>query len=237
MKYSTDLSTIDWLKPTLNTLRGAPISKVKDALPDIFAAYIALLPAVGIIEGFPFVEINLQDSSIAQLNKNAAIWERYGTHTIHRTPNYTLTKFKDLADQFNIPYDLSVIRQLEWGKRGFASQPERTASKLAALLETLSTDAQLLLYIQDYWRWEAVYQLLPCADEVIYHVSIKEFIAFMEQSFFDATLYLFPPDLSWCLFNVEDGLCPVIGVSAEVGAAITVEPSLETFQLTWESEL
>ncbi|HEX8428054.1 hypothetical protein [Hymenobacter sp.] len=237
MKYTTDLSAINWLKPAFNTVGSGPVLKVSDMIPNIFASYTALLPAVGIIEGFPFDEINLQDSSITQLNKNAAIWEQYGTHSIHRVPNYTLTKFKDLADRFTIPYDLSMVKRLEWGKGGFANQNEFTAIKLTALLETLAIDNQLLLYIEDYWRWEAVYQLLPSAEEVVYYVTIKEFIAFMEQSFFDATLYLFPPDLSWCLFNVEDGFCPIIGTSEEVGAAIRSESSLETLQTTWESEL
>lgn len=237
MKYSSDLSIIDWLKPTISTHKNAPILKVKDVLPNIFSAYTALLPAVGIIQNFPFDEIDLQNSSIAQLNKNAAIWEQYGTHTIHRAPNYTPTTFKDLATQFGLPYELSMVRRLEWGKRGFASQPELTAGKLATLLHTLAADNQLLLYIEDYWRWEAIYQLLPSANEVVYHVTVKEFIAFMEQSFFDATLYLFPPNLDWCLFNIEDGLCQVIGTSAEVEASITAEACLETFQLTRESEL
>ncbi|UOG73005.1 hypothetical protein MTX78_12805 [Hymenobacter tibetensis] len=237
MKYSNDLSVIEWLKPTVNTHTSTPVLKVGDAVPNIFATYTALLPAVGIIQGFPFGEINLEDPSIAQLNKNAAIWEQYGTHSIHRKPNYTPITFKHLAAQFGIPYDLSMVRRLEWSKRGFATLSELTMSSLVALLERLTVDNQLFLYIEDYWRWEAVYQLLPSADEVVYCVSIKEFIAFMEQSFFDATLYLFPSDLSWCLFNLEDRLCPVIGTSKKLGATILESPSLETLQLTWESEL
>lgn len=75
-------------------------------------------------------------------------------------------------------------------------------------------------------------QALPTEAEVLYRVTADEFVAFLQRTMFDATAYLFPDDRSWCFVNFEDGLAPVIGLSA---AQAGVSALGETLLLNQES--
>ena len=236
MNYSTDLSIITWLEIDEERIYNSPQRRVADVLPDIFSAYTALLPAVGIIEGFPFEQINICKSTIAQINTNASIWKQYGVFSAHQTPDYKLTKFSDLAVQFGVTYDANVIKRLEWGTQGFAVKWEQTASNLLLLLRELAQCATLNLYVVDYYRYEAI-EVLPSSDQVVYSVTIEEFISLLSATSFDTTLYLFPDDRSWCLINVEDGDYPILGTSRELGEALGSKSSIEMFPLSPESNV
>ncbi|NVO33038.1 hypothetical protein HW554_17660 [Hymenobacter sp. P5342] len=231
MNYSADLSAINWLKIGEQPVTKGQIFRVANALPNVFEAYTALLPAVGHIEGFPFDQVNLKNGSIAQLNENAAIWSKYGIHDAHRTPSYDPTSFRELANQFNLPYDVTLLNKLGWGKRGFAVDWIRTANSFRSLANVLAAASPLSLYIEDYWRWGEGLNILPSADDVLYDVTTDEFVEFMTQSFFDASLYLFPEDKSWCLVNVEDCSVTVIGTDKATAVRISETYPLETMPL------
>ncbi|RSK44574.1 hypothetical protein [Hymenobacter perfusus] len=237
MKYKADLTAINWLEIGEQPVIKGGLFRVANALPDVFEAYIALLPAIGLIEGFPFDQISLKDNSIAQTNQNAAIWGEYGIHDAHRTPDYKPTVFRELANQFKLPFDVTLLSRLDWGKRGFAIDWTRTANSLKALLNALATGNDLSLYIEDYWRWAEIHEILPTTDEVLYEVNAEDFLGFMTQSFFDATLYLFPEDRSWCLVNIEDCNVMIIGTDRATAAMIAKTYSLETIDLLYESPM
>ncbi|RPD44571.1 hypothetical protein DNI29_20785 [Hymenobacter sediminis] len=236
MDYSTDLSVVDWLQINEERIYGNRFLQVTDLLPNLFATYTALLPSVGIIEGFPFEQVNLKNPSIAQLNKNAAIWAEYGIYNAQYTPTYTPTCFSDLATQFNLPYNNTLLARLEWQKRGFAIQWEQTASNLMNLLKAVAPDSQLLLYVVDYYRWAAIDEL-PSADQVVYSITIAEYIEFITAASFDATCYLFPEDTSWCLVNVEDRSFPILGADWASSEAISSQSYIEKLPLSPETQV
>lgn len=236
MIYDTDLSVINWLNVDEKRIYKGSGLQVSDVLPDIFSAGVALLPAVNIIEGFPFEQIDLHDSSIAQLNFNAAIWKHYGVLSAHQTPVYTPTLFRNLAMKFDLPYDAHLLKRLEWRKQGFAIEWAQTASNLSSMLRALCQNALLRLYVVDYYRWGIV-DKLPSPEQVVYFVTVEEFIGFLESTSFDATFYLFPEDRSWCLINVENGSFLMFGTNQELKISIAIQSGIEILYLNPETEL
>lgn len=236
MIYDTDLSVINWLEIDEERICKGSGLQVSEVLPGMFSVCIALLPAVTIIEGFPFEQIDLHNSSIAQLNTNAAIWKHYGVLSAHQTPVYTPVLFRDLAMKFDLPYDAHLLKRLEWRKQGFAIEWAQTASNLSSMLRALSQNALLRLYVIDYYRWSVLDQL-PSPEQVVYSVTVEEFIGFLKSTSFDATLYLFPEDRSWCLTNVEDGSFPMLGINQELKAIIALQSGIEMLLLEPETEI
>jgi hypothetical protein len=223
MDYSEAELIVEWLQASKENIENEEF-RVGNLLPATFTNYTALLPAVGIIDGFPFDQIHLHNPSIAQLNHNAYIWRQYGIYTVHATPTYQPTRFEHLASRFSLPYDASIITSLDWRKQGFAIDWERTTSNLRALLHQVTPgDALLVLYVLDYYRWEAI-NVLPSARNGVYHVSVDEYMEFLMQSYFDPTAYLFPKDKSWCLLTVEDGSFPILAANFEPESAVETLP-------------
>ncbi|WP_324678610.1 hypothetical protein [Hymenobacter sp. GOD-10R] len=213
MDYTTDLSALEWLRGSVSDRSDTESLKVKHLLPNTYSAYIALLPSVGIIDGFPFNKVDPNAISIGQINANVRVWNEYGIYSSNSTPNYSKTSFSDLAKLFELPYSMSMQKTLPWGKRGFSILEQDTLYNLRGILNQVFPNNKVNLYLEDYWRWYEVYNLLPHSEEVIYKVTIDEFIHFFSKSFFDASLHLFSDDRSWCLVNMEDGFCPIIGIN------------------------
>ena len=221
MDYATDLSPIRWLNLQAPVRPAGEPLRLKHLLPESYHGYWALLPTVGILEAFPFEQVNPDSPDVGQINHNVAIWNQVGVYQWGNSPTYQRTSFRQLSAQFALPYDVSLVRKLPWGKRGFATLDEPTAAGLLVLLRELAPEASLNLYVEDYWRWgPQLNQLLPTDEDVVYRVSPEEFVSFLQGARFDASAYLFPDDQSWCLVTVEDGLCPFIGVSEKAEAVI-----------------
>lgn len=236
MEFTSDLSAIRWLQPSHgNALYDGPL-RVRHLLPKEYQQYLALLPAVGILEDFPFEQVQLDKATIQQINRNAEIWTRYGIYSSNREPDYQPTTFHQLAAKFGLPYDLSLVSQLPWSKKGFATLAELTAAHLLELLCQLASTTKLNLYVEDYWHWgPQAEQVLPTDDEVVYRVTAQEFVTCFTQMYLDATLYLFPDDLSWCLANAEDALAPVLGIDEPAATTIAERCRLEVLLLSQES--
>lgn len=238
MEFTTDLSALGWLKPVFYSRAAWEALRVKHMLPESYEQYFELLPAVGILEDFPFEQVQPHSAAIDQINRNVAIWTRYGVYLAGRQPAYQPTTFRQLATQFGLSFDENLVRQLPWGKRGFATLNELTANRLRHLLQQLAPAVRLTLYIEDYWRYGPMTgQLLPTDDEVLYRATAAGFVAFLQQASFDATAYLFPDDRSWCLVNREDGLGPILGCSAAAARAVATRSGIELLQLTPDSLL
>ncbi|GGF06512.1 hypothetical protein [Hymenobacter cavernae] len=237
MDYTTDLSALKWLRGSVSDRSDIESLKVKHLLPNTYSAYIALLPSVGIIDGFPFNEVDPNTISIEQINANVKVWNEYGIYSFNSTPNYSKTRFSKLAKMFELPYDLSMQRTLPWRKRGFAILEQDTLDNLRGILKQIFLTNKVNLYIEDYWRWYEVYNLLPHSKEVIYRANIDEFIHFFSTSFFDASLYLLPDDRSWCLMNIENGFCPVIGIGSCVNNKWIIPSDTEILNLKLEDPI
>lgn len=147
MNYTTDLSAVRWLNPAYYAGPAAEPLKVKHLLPPHYEQYLALLPAVGLIADFPFEQVRPDDASIAQLNRNVAIWTQHGVYTSNRSPDYQPTTFQQLAARFELPCDLSLTKRLPWAKRGFAVLDDPTAARLLQLLNGLAAATKLNLYV------------------------------------------------------------------------------------------
>ncbi|GAB2939994.1 hypothetical protein GCM10027048_00270 [Hymenobacter coalescens] len=238
MEYTADLSTVRWLNPAYYFGPADEPLKVKHLIPVAYEQYLTLLPVVGIIADFPFGEVQPDSTAIDQINRNVAIWTQHGVYISDRTPHYQSTTFRQLAARFELPYDMSLVNRLPWGRRGFAILEEPSAARLRTLLNGLAAATKLNLYVEDYWRWgPQMHHVLPTDDEVLYRVTADEFVTFLQQAMFDATAYLFPDDRSWCLVNVEDGLAPIIGLSSVAQTRMVMPAHVETMLLNPESEV
>ena len=223
MDYSEEELVVHWLQASKENVEKEEFW-VGNVLPSTFTNYTALLPAVGIIDGFPFDQIHLDNPSIAQINHNANIWTQYGIYTVHAFPTYQATRFEHLASRFGLPYDTSITTSLDWGKQGFAIDWERTACNLRTLLQQITPgNASLVLYALDHYRWEAI-NILPSARNGVYYVSVDEYVEFLRQSYFDATAYLFPKDRNWCLLTVEDSNFPILAANFRPESAVETLP-------------
>ncbi|WP_400190623.1 hypothetical protein [Hymenobacter sp. B81] len=238
MEYTTDLEPVQWLKQNPAARAATEPLLVKHLLPERYPYIRALLPAVGIIEGFPFDQVKPDSSRIEQINRNVAIWTQHDVYRAGRTPVYQPTSFRQLAARFALPYNLDLLGKLLWRTLGFATLAEPTAAVLLDLLLQLAPATTLNLYVEDSWRWGPEFTpILPTDEEVLYRVTAREFIDFLQQAAFDATAYLFPDARNWCLVNVEDGLCPIIGGHADTEALIAAHFRGEPLPLSAESEV
>jgi|GEM_PF-6813646 len=239
MNFTTDRAALRWATGNATSPEDKQPLKIKRLFPEEYKAYFALLPVVGIIDDFPFSEVQPNALSIEQTNRNAKIWTRYNIYSAHASPAYRGTNFRELAALFDLPsdYQLAALKKLPWNKKGFDALEDETYSTIGALLKSIAHSAVLNLYIEDAAHYCEVYNLLPTPEEVIYRVTAEDFIQLFRQHFSDAGLCLFPDDKSWCLINREAEFCPLLATSAESGEKVAAQSILEVLSLDGEEVL
>ena len=106
---------------------------------------------------------------------------------------------------------------------------EKIIASLSILLNEIPESENLILYWEDYYRFN-----LDCS---LFRVSKEEYIDEMKNTRFDATAYLYPESRSWCLVNLEDLGFNILAFNNNIKEQINFLKEIENFKLTDESEL
>ena len=200
-----DRNAKEWLTKYINWKDVVRPLTLKNFFPPIFDNYIAVLWTPGIIDNFPFDKIVQPPDTIEQTNNNVAVWRQFKIFLNQENDEpYRPTTFSELASLFKITHNRQIINSLPWQTEGIKTLFKPTRQRLEKIITALLQDNELNIYFEDYWRWASVYNLLPSDEGVVYKITVSDFMDFMDKSFYDASLYLYPQSKNWCLLNLED---------------------------------
>jgi hypothetical protein len=232
-----DNTAKDWLTNHTNWENATRPLTLGNFLPPIFDCYIAVLWTPGLIDNFPFDKINQPPFNIEQTNSNVKIWKEYNLFLNEETDDlYRPTTFAELSSIFNFPYNKEIINALPWQTEGIKTLFYHTRKRLERIVDALAEEAELNVYIEDYYRWTATNSLV--ADEnVSYKISCTEFLNLMDDTSYDANLYLYSFDKSWCLINMEDLGFNIIAYKYELAEKINQLNLADTFKLQYDDIL
>jgi hypothetical protein len=210
----------EWLTKHINWRRTTEPPTVKDCLPP-FDNYLAILWVPGIVDNFPFDKIVEPPITIEQINTNVAIRRQFNLFLNEESDQpYRETTFQELAKHFNKPYNRQIIYSLRWETKGIKTLFRQTRQRLEKLINELSGNETLYAYIEDHWRWFNVYNVMPAISDSVYQTTADEYLEFMDKSFYDANIYLYPENKSWCLLNLEDLSYNILGYNNAVADKI-----------------
>lgn len=205
MEQLNDIKAKDWLTKHINWQNATRPLTLDNFLPPTFDNYIAILWTPGLIDNFPFDKINQPPDTIEQINTNVQVWRQFNIFLNEENDEaYRPTTFVELSSLFGKPYNRTIIKSLPWQSQGFKNLFKQTRQRLEIIVNALSNGTELNIYIEDYWRWAEVYNLLPSSEDIAYKISCDEFLDLMDKTSYDANLYLYPVNKSWCLINIED---------------------------------
>ena len=237
MKQLKDISAKEWLTNHLNWENPTRPLTLANFLPPIFDCYIAVLWTPGLIDNFPFDKINQPPDTIEQTNSNVKIWREFNLFLNEKTDDlYRPTTFSELSTIFNFPYNREIINVLPWQTEGIKTLFNHTRNRLKKIVDALAVEAELNVYVEDYWRWTATNSLIS-NDNVSYKISCNEFLDLMDDTSYDANLYLYSVDKSWCIINMEDLGFNIIAYKYEVAEKLNQLYLADTFKLHYDDIL
>ena len=222
-----DTSPLDWL----------PLAKDVPAvsgLPLGFAAYLKLLPPLGIDRSVPVGNYLFAARTVAQLNARAAFWNQHGIVEGRPAPaRLTPIPYRqvaaDLGVAFTSAFDNGAIH------RAYGGWPPHLGSSLAlevAFAQQLvavlgpKTDTYFFGSVDEgNYRWDAPDQPTdwleqgPAGDVVDLYEQERQW-----------PTYTFAADRAWCLFQGEDQDL-ALGCSLAIAQQLQTHPLLETWPL------
>ena len=237
MTHTDNLELRKWLTDHIDWNTASRPLLLKNFFPSDFDNYLAILGTPGIIDNFPFNEIVFPPNTIDQTNKNIEIWKSFNVLNDAKDNVYRPTTWKEISEKFDLLYDRSIIDKLDWSTRGITTLLSKTKPILNRIINSLTSNETVNLYVEDYWRWTSIYALLPVDKEVTYKVTAEEFLKFMDDTFSDANAYLFPDDKSWCLINLEDLSFSVFAFNNKHWDIVNNLKLVDTFKLSPEDKL
>ena len=237
MEQIKDNTAKDWLTNHINWENATRPLTLGNFLPPLFDCYIAVLWTPGVIDNFPFDKIKQHPDTIEEINANVKIWKEFNLFlNTHTDELYRPTTFAELSSIFNIPYNKEIIENLPWLTEGIKTLFNQTRNRLKTIVDTLVNDEELNIYLEDYWRWAGSNSLL--ADEnVSYKISCDEYLDLMNETSYDASLYLYSLDKSWCLINMEDLGFSILAYKYEVAEKVDSLSLKDTFKLRYDDIL
>lgn len=230
MQKITSNEINQWLDSAINWQNDLRPLKVSNFLPK-FDNYIGLTWKVGIIENFPFKDFIKDAKSEIEIKNNREIWHKFPQAFDDSSElGFTEIPTKELFEKFQIPYhDYKNDHKFPWSTRAIRVLEEKIIASLSILLNEIPESENLILYWDDYYRFD-----LDCS---LFRVSKEEYINEMKNTRFDATAYLYPESRSWCLVNLEDLGFNILAFNNNIKEQINFLSEIENFKLTEESEL
>jgi len=195
------MTNFDWISNFLKTRKT--VQGVNDVLPNVFDRYVLIPWSVGIIDDFPFAEYPNNKDTIENLNKQHSIERYFGIFLNDFSEDkYRKVTLKEIADRFQVQYCADTANLVK-ATPGISTLLEPTIQALKELIRSLQNNQILNLYIEDYSRFQEIYQSWKYNKE---HVNIEpaEYFSFQRDTSWDSTSYLFPSNKAWCICTLED---------------------------------
>ena len=219
---------IDWLESAIDyyEIKGHPL-KISNFLPN-FDHYIGIKWKVGIIKDFPFEDIITKAESPNELNHNRRIWQKFPQIYEDSDNGFTEIESKELFNKFKIPFhEYKNDYKLPWNSRAIRVLDSEIFQSLSLIVNHLPEKDSLFLYWEDYYRYGL--------EDKLFKVSAEEFLSEMQETRYDASIYLFPESKNWCLINLEDLGFNIFAFNENIKTEFL--SSIENFKLTSQSEI
>jgi len=222
-----DTSPLDWL-PLANdapALAGLPLG---------FAAYLKLLPPLGIDRSVPVVEYSFAARTVAQLNARAVFWDRHGIVEGQPVPDRLAPiTYRQVATELGVDYAPAFGNEAIHDAYG--GWPPHLGSSLAlevAFAQQLvavlgpQTDTYFFSSVDEgNYRWDA--QDLP--TDWLEQGLAGDVVGLYQQERRWPT-YTFAANRAWCLYQGEDQEL-ALGCSQAVAQQLQTHPTFETWSL------
>lgn len=223
----SDLSPLDWLPLTddVPTVSGLPLG---------FAAYLKLLPPVGIDRSIPVATYSFKARTVEQLNARVAFWNTHGIHHGQPAPDrLTPITYRQVAAELGVAFTPAFDN--ESISRAYGGWPPHLGSSLALemafaqqLVEMLDPQTDTYFFgsvAEGAYRWDA--QGLP--TDWLEQGQAGDVVDLYQQEHRWPT-YTFAANRTWCLYQGEDKEL-ALGCSRAIAQQLQVHPALETWPL------
>ena len=222
-----DTFVLDWLPLD----QGVP---AVSGLPLGFAAYLQLLPPLGIDRSVPVTDYSFATRTVAQLNARAAFWTQHGLVEGQPAPErLTPTTYRQVAAEIGVAYTPAFGNGAI--QRAYGGWPPHLGSSLAlevAFAQQLvavlgpQTDAYFFGSVDEgNYRWDA--QGLP--TDWLEKGPAEDAVDLYRQERRWPT-YTFAANQTWCLYPGEDQLL-ALGCSWAVAQQLQALPTVEAWPL------
>jgi hypothetical protein len=223
----SNLTPLDWLPLTDNVpaVSGLPLG---------FAAYVQLLPALGIDRSVPVATYSFAARTVEQLNARAAFWTRHGLVGGQPAPDrLTPITYRQVAAELGVAFTPA------FGSEALAhiygGWPPHLGSSLALevafaqqLVDVLGpqTDTYFFGSVDEgNYRWDA--QGLP--TDWLEQGHARDVVDLYQQERRWPT-YTFAADHTWCLYQGEDKEL-ALGCSRAIAQQLQTHPKVESWPL------
>jgi len=223
----SDTSPLDWL-PLADDVPAV------SGLPLGFAAYLKLLPVLGIDRSVPVVGYSFAARTVEQLNARAAFWNHHGLVEGQPSPDrLTPITYRQVAAELGVAYTPAFGNEAI--QRAYGGWPPHLGSsralEVAFALQLVAvlgpqTDAYFFGAVAEgNDRWDAQgfpadwLEQGPAGDVVDLYQQERRW-----------PTYLFAADRAWCLYQGENQEL-ALGCSLAMAQALQTDPTLETWPL------
>ena len=228
------MTNFDWISDFLKTRKA--FQGVNDVLPNLFDRYLLIPWSVGIIDGFPFAEYPNNKDTIENLNKQHSIERDFGIFLNDFSEDkYRKVTLKEIADIFQVQYCADTANLVK-ATPGILPLLEATVQNLKELIRSLQNGQILNLYIEDYFRFQAIHENWKYNKE---HVKIEaaDYFSFQRDTAWDSTSYLFPASEAWCICTLEDYDHFILGCDNSSYRYLEALASIEAFEVGYNLQL
>jgi hypothetical protein len=220
----------EWLVNAINWQNDSRPLKVSNFLPK-FDNYVGLTWKIGIIENFPFSDFIANAKSEAEIKNNREIWNCHPqAFNENAESQFVEISTEEALRRFKIPYhEYKNDGKLPWNTRAIRILESKIIESLSLIVDKIPENKNLILYWEDYYRYNI--------EDNLFKISKEEFLKEIEDTGFDASLYLYPESKNWCLINLEDLGFNILAFNNKIKPQMQFLTEVENFKLTEESEL
>ncbi|WP_460585743.1 hypothetical protein [Hymenobacter arcticus] len=219
-----------WLPQTPAT--AAPAAP---GLPPGYAAYLKLLPPLGIDLSVPIAEYSFAQRTVAELNARAAFWKKYGIVQGQPSANRLETiTYREVAAALDLVFDAQfsgadIARAYGGWPPHLGSSPALEAAFVQQLIQALGSATAVYFYgSAEEGNGYRSSDGFP-ADWLTYGL-LADLPEVREESGGLPT-YFFAADHSWCFYQGESADL-VVGCAAPLAQALLAQAGLEALPLT-----
>jgi len=219
-----------WLENAIDWQNDSHPLKVSNFLPK-FDNYVGLNWKLGIIENFPFNDFIENAKSQAEIKNNREIWHNFPeAFNEDSETGFVEIETEEIFRKFKIPYhDYKNDGKLPWNTRAIRILESKIKESLSLILEKIPENENLIMYWEDNYRYNI--------EDNLFNISKEEFLKEMQNTRFDASIYLYPESKNWCLVNLEDLGFNILAFNDVIKPQMEFLTQIENFKLTEESEL
>ena len=222
VRKSNNTENYLWLKNRVDWQTAKRPLRLNNFIPNSFDNYLGIIWNVEIIKDFPFQNFIENPDTEEEIKNNRLIWNKFPSIFSNSNEDFSKISTLQLFSKFNIPYDYyKNDGMLPWHTKAIKVNFDKLNANLYESLRGLESEDILNVYWEDYYRFDL--------ENKYFEASLKEFLTELEESGYDASVYIFPSNKDWCFINLEDLGFNILAYNNNVKDKIDLT-NLETFK-------